>query len=122
MGSVGTWIVSDAELSSSILEVDGALISTGSATIEYFVDDGVQLKYLQSDLSTLAAPYATKPCTYSAFTGFGHTLSPVPASTVGQTVHYIIRHSAYGVIGTGSNHVLTAEADGEGSLDVRLVP
>lgn len=117
---VGTWVVGDDETNASLPALDGAPVPTGSAAIEYWVHDGAQRLYLQPDLSTLSASYSTVAAPYNATTGFTHVLE-VPASMLGLTCLYLIRHSALGVIGSGENHVVS-EAEAEGALEVRLAP
>jgi hypothetical protein len=115
---VGTWEVGDSELSAQSLVIDGSVVSTGAATIEYWRMNGATKEFLQDDLTSFTSTYNTIDCAYNAEHGFGHTLA-VPNGAVGYTIHYIIRHSVHGAIGAESNHAVLAEG---GQITVALAP
>jgi len=107
------WLIGTQQPNFTTITVDGSEVTSGSATIEYFIHDGATFLYLQADLATFSPIYATIACIHDTHAGFGHVL-PIRTSFLNSTIQYLIRHSTYGTIGSGDGTVVG------GGLDIRL--
>lgn len=119
---MGEWYSDVQELNACILEDEAAQpISTGSATIEYWINQGGITKYLQSDLATFSTTYNTFTASFDSRTGWGHRVTPLEA-WIGLNVSLVMRHSVYGEFSEDTNLVLDSTPAPTGDLEVKLVP
>lgn len=104
-----TWYANAEETNSVCLIVDGSEVTTGTATIYYYRDNGGTIEYLQSDEATFGATKYEFSATHTADLGFNHQLE-IPSAMQDFSVTWVMAHSVYGVIGTETHFVGGSEA------------